>query len=1004
MAAPVRILTASRSAVLNMHFTFLAPLSRKCSTLPHSHVHKEFSSKWVRRKFIDYFKDQHGHRYVPSSPVRPRGDPSLLFVNAGMNQFKPILLGSADPRSEMSSYQRVVNSQKCVRAGGKHNDLEDVGKDVYHHTFFEMLGNWSFGDYFKEEACSMAWRLLTEEYGLPPDRLYVSFFSGDAASGLPPDHETREIWRSLGVPAERILPFGMGDNFWEMGATGPCGPCTEIHYDHVGARLAPALVNADSPDVVEIWNLVFMQYNREADGSLRPLPQLSVDTGMGLERLVTVLQGQRSNYDTDLFTPLLHAIHQCSGVAAYGGRVGEEDHGRVDTAYRVVADHIRTLSICIADGVYPGMTGAELVLRRILRRAVRYLTEVLQAPQGSLANLVPTVVQSLGEDYPELQREQDRIMDIVSQSEDHFLSSLRQGRRMIDRTIGKMAVNDTAFPAPVAWSLHRNLGFPLDLVHLMLEERGKHVDTHTLQQLEQQERERAESQSAVDGGVVWLDVHSLTQLQKEGAPSTDDSPKYNYSLRPDGTYVFPPCSAEVLAVFSEEGARLEEVGEGRPCLLLLDRTCFYGQQGGQDTDQGYLTRQDLQDVLYPVGDVQVVGGYVLHHVIATDTLRPGHRLQLHIDQVQRLACMVKHTATHLLNFGLLQLMGSGVAQRGSHVSAQRLRFDFSVKSSLSVSELQQLESLIGRLIHEDLQVHTQEVPLALANQIPGLRTVDEVYPDPVRVVSVSVAVPELLEGRGDDTPTSVELCCGTHLKRTGCIGDLVITSERQMVRGVSRILAVTGDDAREARETGSVLEKEVEALAARVAAVTTPSLHEATRLAKDAGQLIDALEGTAIPQWQKRVLQTRMKALQRATNTTIRKMELKEASLLAQRLHEKHAAQKTLVDTIDTDSISVLMKTVNRCSDLSPGCHVMLLAPQPSGKVLCACQVPKEGGGVSASAWAVAVCGRLGGNAGGSATVAKGVGNSSSSREEEGVDITHTLTWAQRYAERGGDV
>ncbi|KAL2086075.1 hypothetical protein ACEWY4_017134 [Coilia grayii] len=995
MAAPVRFLTTRRSAVLNVNFTVLTFRSRKYSTLPLTDVQKEFSSKWVRQKFIDFFKEQHGHRYVPSSPVRPRGDPSLLFVNAGMNQFKPVLLGAADPRSEMASYRRVVNSQKCVRAGGKHNDLEDVGRDVYHHTFFEMLGNWSFGDYFKEEACSMAWRLLTEEYGIPPERLYVSYFGGDAACGLPADEETREIWRSLGVRGGRLLPFGMSDNFWEMGDVGPCGPCTEIHYDHLGPREAPGLVNADSPDMVEIWNLVFMQYNREADGGLRALPQQSVDTGMGLERLLTVLQGQRSNYNTDLFTPLLNAIHQCSGVQAYGGRTGEEDSGKVDMAYRVVADHVRTLSICIADGVYPGMTGAELVLRRILRRAVRYLTEVLKAPQGSLASLVPTVVHSLGDAYVELQKEQERIMDIINENEDHFLSALRQGRRVIDRTLGKMAAHETTFPALVAWSLHRNLGFPLDLVHLMLEERGKGLDTHHLQQLEQQGKERAQSQAPLEGAVGLLDVHSLSALQREGVP-TPTTPPNTTTASATTANTFPPCSAEVLALYSVEGALLREAGEGRDCLVLLDRTCFYSQQGGQEHDQGYMTTDHLQGVLYPVSDVQLVGGYVLHRITATEPLRPGDHLQLHIDQAQRLACMVKHTATHVLNFALRQLLGGGVAQRGSHVSAHRLRFDFSVKASLSVSELQQVESLVQQIIQEDVQVHTQEVPLALANQIPGLRTVDEVYPDPVRVVSVAVPVSELLEG-GCNTHTSVELCCGTHLIRTGAIRDLVITSERQLVKGISRIVAVTGDDAREARETGNVLEQEVEALSARVAVATSPSLHEAQRLSKDVGQLTDALEGTPIPQWQKRVLQTRLKALQRSTNTSIRKLEIKEGALQAQKLHEKHGLQTLVVDTIDTDSISVVVKTVNRYSELSPGCMVLLLAHQrSSGRVLCACQVPK-GGVVSASEWALAVCGRLGGNAGGSATVAKGVG---STRNAE--DLGQTLTWAQHYAQREG--
>uniref|UniRef100_A0A8C7V6M3 Alanine--tRNA ligase n=1 Tax=Oncorhynchus mykiss TaxID=8022 RepID=A0A8C7V6M3_ONCMY len=798
-----------------------------------------------------------------------------------MNQFKPIFLGAADPRSEMATYRRVVNSQKCVRAGGKHNDLEDVGRDVYHHTFFEMLGNWSFGDYFKEEACIMAWRLLTEEYRIPPERLYVSYFAGDATSGLPADEETRHIWLSLGVPSDHLLPFGMKDNFWEMGEIGPCGPCTEIHYDHIGGRNAASLVNADSPDVVEIWNLVFMQYNREADHSLRSLPQFSVDTGMGLERLVTVLQGQRSNYDTDLFTPLLSAIQQRSNCPEYRGRTGEADVGKVDMAYRVVADHVRTLSVCIADGVYPGMSGAELVLRRILRRAVRFSTEVLQAPEGALASLVPTVAHILGDAYPELHKESDRIMDIINENEAQFLSSLKQGRRVIDRTLQRLENN---------------------------------------------------VQTSVGDTLVHLDLHSLAQLQSGEVPHTDDSPKYHYSLAQDGKYVFQPCHATVQALYCGQ-TLVSEVAGGQRCGVVLDRTCFYAEQGGQSHDQGYFIRDGLPDVLYPVEAVQLAGGYVVHQVTAAEVLRKGDQVQLYLDEPQRLACMVKHTATHVLNFALRQLLGSSVEQRGSHVAADRLRFDFS--GSLSIPQLQEIERSIHNIITENNAVYMEEVPLARAKDIPGLRTVDEVYPDPVRVVSVAVPVADLYDSQTDRW-TSVELCCGTHLLTTGEIGDLVIISERQMVKGISRIVAVTGDDAREAREAGQVLTQEVESLSARLATVASPSLADANRLAKEVGILTDAVDCTAIPQWKRRELQTRLKGLQRTTNTSIRKLETKEVS-------QAHNP--------------IVLSNV----------------------------------ALSASDWALTVSARLGGNAGGSATVAKGTGSVA--------NLTEALRCAEEYAQ-----
>uniref|UniRef100_A0A671TCR5 Alanine--tRNA ligase n=1 Tax=Sparus aurata TaxID=8175 RepID=A0A671TCR5_SPAAU len=887
-----------------------------------SGVPPELPAALVRSTFLDFFRQKHGHQLVPSSPVRPRGDPSLLFVNAGMNQFKPLLLGTADPRSEMSSYRRVVNSQKCVRAGGKHNDLEDVGRDQHHHTFFEMLGNWSFGDYFKEEACSMAWSLLTEHYGIPADRLYVSYFGGDAASHLPADEETRHIWLDIGVPPARLLPFGLKENFWEMGDCGPCGPCTEIHYDHVGGRDAAVLVNADSPDVVEIWNLVFMQYNREVDHSLRMLPQFSVDTGMGLERLVSVLQGRRSNYDTDLFTPLLHAIQQRSRAGPYGGRTGAADEGKVDMAYRVVADHVRTLSVCIADGVHPGMSGAELVLRRILRRAVRFCVEVLQAPQGALASLVPTV--------------------------SHIL-------------VKYISHNPCGQVTSVAWSLHRNLGFPLDLVDLMLEERGV----------------MSELQAGAQAQVT-LDVLSLAELQRLAVPHTDDSLKYQYRLE----RVFPACSATVLALYDGQ-ALVSEVSEGQRCGVILDQTCFYSEQGGQSHDQGYFTREGLQDVLYPVEAVVLAGGYVVHQVTAADSLKTGDQVQLHLDQVHRLSCMVKHTATHILNFALREVLGPSVQQRGSHVAADRLRFDFSVKGSLDVSQLQQVERCVNDIISANHNVHSQELPLQTAGHINGLRTVDEVYPDPVRVVSVGLSVSDLLDDQTDGR-TSVELCCGTHLLQTGAIEDLVIVSERQMVKGISRVVAVTGREATRAREAGQVLSQDVDSLSARLSGSAPLSLDSAV----DNFSLhcvLQAVDNTPIPQWQRRELQIHLRAMQRNSNTTVRKLETREAAARAQALLEKNGRKDVQVDAVETDSLSVVMKTVNRLSAAAPRSYVMLLAHQGhSGKVLCACQVPKVTMTRVTSDWALAVCRHLGGSAGGSPLVAKGTGSSS--------DITEALS------------
>ncbi|NXG42308.1 SYAM protein, partial [Psilopogon haemacephalus] len=932
----------------------------------------------IRDTFLRFFQERYGHRRLPSAPVRPRGDPHLLFVNAGMNQFKPIFLGTVHPRSELAQYRRVVNSQKCVRAGGKHNDLEDVGRDTYHHTFFEMLGNWSFGDYFKEEACRMAWELLTEVYEIPRDRLYVTYFGGDLSLGLCADEECRDVWLRLGVPASHVLPFPLKDNFWEMGDTGPCGPCSEIHYDHVGGgRNAATLVNQGSPDVVEIWNLVFMQYSREVEGNLLPLPQHHVDTGMGLERLVTVLQNKHSSYDTDLFTPILDAIHKGCRVPRYQGLVGNADAGRVNMAYRVVADHVRTLCVCITDGIYPGFSGAELVLRRILRRAVRFCSEVLHAPRGLLASLVPTVVEVLGDAYPELTKNADQIMDIINENEVAFLSSLERGRRIIERTVQQMEPS-TNFPAEVAWSLYGNLGFPLDLIDLMLEEKGIRLDSAGFNKLaleDAKQKSRSAQAAQQKDTNVCLDVQSLAQLQSNNVPATDDSPKYAYTLGQHGQYEFSPCQATVLMLYTDQSLQ-KEVGAGQRCGVILDKTNFYAEQGGQASDQGYMICLEQQDVLFPVESVHLCGGYVIHEVTAVETLRAGHQVQLFVNEGQRLACMTNHTATHLLNFALRHVLGDSTEQRGSHVTAERLRFDFDTKSPVTVEQLQQVEQVVQDVIKRNEVVHIAEIPLTLARSIQGLRAMDEGYPDPVRIVSLGVPVESVLTCDSEAAmQTSVELCCGTHLLQTGAVEDLTIISERQLVKGISRVIAVTGQQAKQAREVGKCLAIEVDSLSLRMQQRNT-SIPEMQNLSKEVGQLTKVVSSTAMPQWQRKELQTVLKALQRTANTAIRKLELQQAEEKAKSLLAKHCKQPVIVDTIPADSLSILMKVVNQLCDKSPGTSVLLLSPQASGEVLCACQVSKNRLPVfSASDWAVAVCAQMEGKAGGSAVVAKGSGN-----------------------------
>nr|XP_034818076.2 alanine--tRNA ligase, mitochondrial isoform X2 [Pan paniscus] len=843
----------------------------------------------VRAAFLNFFRDRHGHRLVPSASVRPRGDPSLLFVNAGMNQFKPIFLGTVDPRSEMAGFRRVANSQKCVRAGGHHNDLEDVGRDLSHHTFFEMLGNWAFGgEYFKEEACNMAWELLTQVYGIPEERLWISYFDGDPKAGLDPDLETRDIWLSLGVPASRVLSFGPQENFWEMGDTGPCGPCTEIHYDLAGGVGAPQLV--------ELWNLVFMQHNR-------------------------------------------------------------------------------------------------LVLRRILRRAVRFSMEILKAPPGFLGSLVPVVVETLGDAYPELQRNSAQIANLVSEDEAAFLASLERGRRIIDRTLRTLGPSDM-FPAEVAWSLSLcgDLGLPLDMVELMLEEKGVQLDSAGLERLAQEEAQhRARQAEPVQKQGLWLDVHALGELQRQGVPPTDDSPKYNYSLRPSGSYEFGTCEAQVLQLYTEDGTAVASVGKGQRCGLLLDRTNFYAEQGGQASDRGYLVRAGQEDVLFPVARAQVCGGFILHEAVASECLRLGDQVQLHVDEAWRLGCMAKHTATHLLNWALRQTLGPGTEQQGSHLNPEQLRLDVTTQTPLTPEQLRAVENTVQEAVGQDEAVYMEEVPLALTAQVPGLRSLDEVYPDPVRVVSVGVPVAHALDPASQAAlQTSVELCCGTHLLRTGAVGDLVIIGDRQLSKGTTRLLAITGEQAQQARELGQSLAQEVKAATERLSQGSR-DVAEALRLSKDIGRLIEAVETAVMPQWQRRELLATVKMLQRRANTAIRKLQMGQAAKKTQELLERHSKGPLIVDTVSAESLSVLVKVVRQLCEQAPSTSVLLLSPQPMGKVLCACQVAQGAMPTfTAEAWALAVCSHMGGKAWGSRVVAQGTGSTT--------DLEAALSIAQTYA------
>ena len=750
----------------------------------------------IRRTFLDYFTER-GHREVPSGPVCPPDDPTLLFTNAGMNQFKDVFLGTG-----RRDYSRAADTQKCIRVSGKHNDLEEVGRDTYHHTFFEMLGNWSFGDYFKEESIEWAWTLLTEVWGLDPERLHVTVFGGDEGDGLQPDLEAETIWKKF-VPEERIQRFDKKDNFWEMGETGPCGPCSEIHYDFTPDKSGAPFVNGDSESVIEIWNLVFIQFNRNQDGSLEILPAKHVDTGMGFERITRVLQGKSSNYDTDIWTPIFEAIQQLTGAPEYAG---SDDDPR-DIAYRIIADHIRALTFAITDGAPPSSDGRGYVLRRILRRAVRHARQTLGVTEPMLCRLVPVVADTLGDAFPELKQKSDAVAMIVRDEEESFLRTLDRGIALFEDAAERAReAGGTAISGTDAFALHDTYGFPIDLTRVMAEECGMTVDEAGYEQAMSAARERSRAGGS-DEQRMSLTPNAIDNLSQRGIQPTDDIDKYHGR----------PLSAKVEAIWN--GTDFDEQAEvGRDVAVILNRTNFYAEAGGQVSDtgeiradvmhagqasvRGFAGRRERGDGSFRVEDVVNAGGYMLHTGRVVDgTLRVGDDVTVTIDRDRRQATQAHHTSTHLLNHALRTVLGDGVDQRGSLVAPDRLRFDFSHTQAMSDDEVERVEQLVRTAIEQNLSVNAQLVALDDAQQINGLRAVfGERYPDPVRVVSVGASVDDLLKDPGNAAwvGQSTEFCGGTHLTATGDAGAFVLLSEGGLAAGVRRISALAGTPARAA--------------------------------------------------------------------------------------------------------------------------------------------------------------------------------------------------------------
>ncbi|XP_037109006.1 alanine--tRNA ligase, cytoplasmic-like [Syngnathus acus] len=945
------------------------------------------SAAEIRQKFIDFF-NRYEHQYVHSSSTIPLDDPTLLFANAGMNQFKPIFLNTIDPSHPMARLRRAANTQKCIRAGGKHNDLDDVGKDVYHHTFFEMLGSWSFGDYFKHLACKMALELLTEEFGISIDRLYVTYFGGNDDAGLEADLECKEIWMSLGMDESRILPGSMKDNFWEMGDTGPCGPCSEIHYDRIGGRDASHLVNMDDPNVLEVWNLVFIQFNRESETVLKPLPKKSIDTGMGLERLVSVLQNKMSNYDTDLFIPYFDAIQKGTGARPYTGKVGVEDADGVDMAYRVLADHARTITIALSDGGRPDNTGRGYVLRRILRRAVRYSHEKLGAQKGFFATLVDVVVKSLGDAFPELKKDPEIVKDIINEEEAQFLKTLSRGRRILDRKIMSMGDSKT-LPGDTAWLLYDTYGFPLDLTSLIAEEKSMVVDLAAFEEEKKAAQLKSQGKGAGDVDHIMLDIYAIDELRNKNIPATDDSYKYKYTSDENGTYDFQQTSATVLAL-RHDRAFCDQVTTGQKCGVLLDQTCFYAEQGGQTFDEGYLLREDDNTddrTEFSVKNTQVRGGYVLHVGTVYGILKVGDRVTLHVDEARRRPIMSNHTATHILNFALRGVLGEA-DQKGSLVASDRLRFDFTAKGALSTGEVRRTEEIACAMIRDAKPVYAMEATLAKAKAIQGLRAVfDETYPDPVRVVSIGIPVQDLLDDPNSPAGslTSIEFCGGTHLQNSAHAAPFVIVSEEAIAKGIRRIVAVTGSEAQKAQRKADALTQALSALADHVKQQTVPNKD----VQKEIADMTESIGTAVVSQWRKDEMRETLKGLKKTMDDLDRshKADIQKRVLeKTKEVIEKSPNQPLLVMAMETGASA---KALNECLKVlkanSPQTASMLFAVDPdAGKVICLCEVPQEKAklGLKASEWVQELCPLMDGKGGGKDMSAQAAGRNTECLQE----------------------
>jgi len=801
------------------------------------------TSTEIRQAFLNFFKSK-GHEIVPSAPIVIKNDPTLMFTNAGMNQFKDYFLGN-----KQAPYKRIADTQKCLRVSGKHNDLEEVGVDTYHHTMFEMLGNWSIGDYFKAEGITWSWELLTEVYKIDKERLYVTIFEGDEKEGLPKDNEAFNEWKKW-VPEERILSGKKKDNFWEMGDTGPCGPCTEIHYDSRSDEErkqveGKSLVNADHPQVIEIWNVVFIQFNRLKNGSLEPLPAKHVDTGMGFERLVRVLQNKNSNYDTDVFTGTIAAIEKITN------KKYDYSDSKEAVAFRVLSDHIRAISFTIADGQLPSNTGAGYVIRRILRRAVRYFYSYLDYKQPLLFQLVDIISKQFENVFPELNQQKDFVTKVIKEEEDAFLRTLERGLTLFDEGLLKIEMYKSleglksyqegkiqevhTLPGKVAFELYDTFGFPLDLTKLIAAERGLVVDEEGFNQFMQQQKNRSRAATAIDTE-DWVVVNDDVALSEfVGYDSTEIKTK--------------------IAKYRKVKSKGKEQYQ-----VVLEATPFYAESGGQVGDTGVLAPLSTRGEGLGVRDTKKENNLIIHY---TDSLPENINEDIiaKIDVEKRKQTAAHHSATHLLHAALRSVLGNHVQQKGSLVNAEHLRFDFSHFAKMKDEEIAKVEAIVNERIRENVPVVIKQMPKDEALKLGAMALFGEKYGDIVRVVII-------------DPHYSVELCGGTHVGATGELGFFKIKLETSVAAGVRRIEAVAG----KAAET--LIQQQFEQVA---------SVREALKNPKDVSKAIENLS-TENADLKKQLESFEAKQLQTTRNILMQRIQVvKNISFIGEEVEVSNA-------------------------------------------------------------------------------------------------------------------